>query len=850
MKRRYIARIVIAFAALVVIFAGVFIALVELMPFDASKLDLNSSPTVIYDKNGNRLATISGPGSDDIPYQNIPKDLQNAVVATEDHNYWHGSSIDVKGLLRAAFVDLWSGGLVQGGSTIEEQLAKIVYLTDKKTFSRKFQQIVLGVQIDRHFSKQEILAMYLNRSYLGEGATGVREAAMRYFGVDLSKHPDQLTLNQAATLAGLLQAPSAYDPIAHPDAAMKRRNQVLENMAKYGYISEATAKQVEQQPIGAKWHSLPGDIWTQNPMLAKFLFDYAGKNGIDKDLLTQGGLKVYTTIDPQVQSALNKVFYETDNYNNHFASAVNGQPVPAAAVFVDPKTGGILGAACGHGKQAISGMDRVFEYGQPGSSIKPILDYAPAIEEGQITPNTVLNNQPHDFGGGFVPQNDEPMPARVTVRWALAHSANVAAVSLLQQIGIDTGIKFAENMGIQFTQKDRTSLGIAIGGMEKGVNALQMAQAYSAFDNGGIEEQAHLITRIVNQSGDEIYNFAPAAKRVMSQHTAQVMTDLMTDVVTYGTGTGARVPGWGVAGKTGTVQYDQGLNGAHQDWVRLAWFDGYTPNMVGSIYMGWNYDASDPAYHMLSSQQPSFLCSEVFGDVVRLAEQGRTPEQFNLQDIGSSSGTDTNNTTQTQTAIKGLSGAWDANTGSVQLQWQSDLAGKVNFVVSRAEAGAAAAQIGQTASLSFTDQNVSPGTTYTYTVQAVDPTSGATVGSPASVSVQVGTATPGNTVGNNTDNSVGNGTGNSTTPGTPGGTSNSTGNTITPPSNTTGGNNTVPTGPTNGGTGETGKGHGGQGGPVPPVAPGNATNSTGPSGAAGSTNNGTTRGNTDKGGHP
>ncbi|MCL6631145.1 MAG: transglycosylase domain-containing protein [Alicyclobacillus herbarius] len=827
MKGKYIARSLIAFVAVVVIFAGVFVALLELMPFDTSKLELNSRPTVVYDRDGHRIATINAPGSNDVSYQDIPKNLQNAVVATEDHNFWKSGSIDVKGLLRAAFVDLWSGSMAQGGSTIEEQLAKIVYLTDKKTFSRKFQQIVLGVQIDRHFTKQEILAMYLNRAYFGEGATGIREAAIRYFGVDLAKHPNELTLNEAATLAGLLQAPSAYDPILHMDAAVKRRNQVLENMAKYGYISEATAKQVEAQKIPASFHNLPGDIWDQNPMLAKFLFDYADKNGIDKDLLSQGGLKVYTTVDPQVQSALNQVFYESANYNNHFEPAVNGQPVPAAAVFVDPKTGGILGVATGHGKNSIYSYDRVYEYGQPGSSIKPVLDYAPAIEEGKITPNTVLDNQPHDFGNGFYPQNDEPMPARVTVRWALAHSANVAACTVLQMIGIDNGIEFAENMGLQFTKTDHTHLGIAIGGMQKGVTPLQMAQAYTAFDNDGVEEQAHLITRIVNQSGDEIYDFAPAAKRVMSTQTAQVMTDLMTDVVAYGTGTGARLPGWGVAGKTGTVQYDTSLNGSHKDWVRLAWFDGYTPNMVGSIYMGWNYDGQGPEYHMLSVDQPSYMCSEIFGDVIRLAEQGRAPEQFHLSQTSSQTQTQTDAQTQTKTAVKGLHASWDANRGSVELAWQSDLTGQVNFVITRQGGGSPSpAQIGETASLNFYDANVSAGQTYTYTVQAVDPTSGSKVGAPASLTVKVEAPA-------NPDNSVGNGAGqgNSTPPVTPGapnnGTNNITGNTpanngttnTAPPTNATG-NQTVPTGPA--GTGNTEGGGGATGGSSPQVKGGTA----------------------------
>ncbi|MCL6452608.1 MAG: transglycosylase domain-containing protein [Alicyclobacillus sp.] len=780
---KYARRILLLLIGVTALFVVVFAALIELTPFDASKLTPSSTPTVIYDKNGNRYATIAAPGSNDLPYSSIPQNLQDAVVATEDHNYWSGSSIDIRGILRAAFVDLWRGQLAQGGSTIEEQLAKIVYLTDQKTFSRKISQIILGVQIDRHFSKQEILAMYLNRVYLGEGAVGVKQAAMKYFGVDLSKDPNGLTLAQAALLAGLPQAPSAYDPIQHPKAALARRNQVLENMAKYGYISEAKAKQTEKLSLELSPHSVPGDIWTQHPLFAQFLFDYADKNGISSELLTQGGLKIYTTLDPQVESAIEQVMEN----GTHFAAPVNGQPVPAAAVFVDPATGGILGAAGARDAQAARGLDRAYENGQPGSSIKPILEYAPAIEDGLITPDSILDNTPHDFGGGYVPQNDEPnQPGQVTVRYALAHSENVAAVSLLQKLGIQRGIQFAEQDGIQFTADDAKHLGIAIGGMQNGVNAVQMAQAYEAFDDQGVQQQVHLISSIVNASGSTIYQFHPSAKRIMSAQTAATMTSLMEDVVQYGTGTGAAVPGWGVAGKTGTVQFDAGLTGPDQSWIRLAWFDGYTPNMVGSIYMGWNYDEPNPAYHMTGS--PSYQCSQIFGDIVRLAEEGRTPQTFQGPQVSPS---DAN-------AVTNLQAAWDQAAGGVQLTWSSDAAGQVQFVVTRADvtspaaggppqgpaggpghgrgkgrgkaggqaaggpaASAGAVTLGQTANLSFVDTSVEPGQTYTYTVQAVDPSSGQPVGQPASITLVVNASTPvPNPTGNlPPDNSLGGGAG-------------------------------------------------------------------------------------------
>ncbi|WP_290590043.1 transglycosylase domain-containing protein [Alicyclobacillus sp.] len=756
-----------ALIAAVAVFTIGFFALVELYPFDASKLTEHHQPTVVYDKNGQEYMTIAGQGAYDVTYDQLPKDLVNAVVATEDHNFWDASSIDFKGILRAAFIDLWTQSYAQGASTIQEQLAKIVYLNDKKTLSRKFSQIVLGVQINRHFTKQEILAMYLNRAFFGENAVGVGEAAYRYFGVDLHKG-QRLTLSQSALLAGLLQAPSAYDPIQHPDAAIKRRNQVLDNLVKYGYITEAQAKAAKAQTVkdmGVSFHNVPDDAWDNHPLFTNFLFHYAEQAGIPQEELLQGGLKVYTTVDPKVQKAIDTVFWST-NYNGDFPGPTTGTVAQGAAIFIDPKTGGVLGAA-GSRKQGFVplGMDRALQaYRSPGSSIKPLVVYGPAIESGKFGPDSILNNQPHDFGGGYAPRNDNSnAPAQVTLRYALATSQNVAAVWTLQQIGIQTGADFAANAGIPITSNDRQHLSIALGNLEKGVSPFLMAQAYSAFANQGIEQQAHLITRVVNAAGDTLYTFQPAAKRVMSARTAAVMTDLLQDVVQYGTGTAAQVPGWGVAGKTGTVQYDASLSGDHLHWINAGWFDGYTPTMVGSIYLG--YDVPSPEHHLTDiPHTPSYNAAKIFGDIVRIATQGMTPQQFGSTLAAAPEGQ----------AVYGLNATWDPVAQAVQLTWKSDQTGRVLFQVSRldngpaqpamtqpadagrgkgkgkgrdkaradnagdaeaAAAGGGPEVIGQTTQPFYEDTAVQPGESYTYTVQALDLSTQQPVGQPVSITV-------------------------------------------------------------------------------------------------------------------
>lgn len=601
-----------------------YFLLLRMAPISIEKLTATPEPTVVYDASGQVYEKI-GTQETDLQYNQIPTNLQDAIVATEDHNFWTGSSVDMRSILRSVFVDLLTRTTNQGASTIEEQLAKIVFLNDNKTLSYKLKEIAMGIHIDQDFTKQEILTMYLNKVFLGENTVGVQQAALRYFGVDLEKPGETLTLDQAALLAGLPQAPSAYDPLQHPAAARTRRNEVLQNMVKYGYITPQVARRAEAAPLGVKYHSLPSDSWNAHPLFTNFLFDYARRNGISNQQLLQGGLRVYTTIEPNVQQAVDDVFW-SGQYDSDFPGPVDG-----AAVFVDPKTGGIAGAA---GSRKIDyaplGLDRIYSDSSPGSSIKPIMEYAPAIESGKWGPTSILDNAPQDFGGGYEPQNWEGVdgPAKVTLQYALEESQNIASVWLLQQIGLNTGTSFAMRDGIQLTQQDREHLGVAIGGMQYGVNPLEMAQAYEAFDNNGVQMKAHLINKIVNQNGQIIYQFQPQAKTIMSARTAAIMTNLLQDVVNYGTGTSAQVPGWGVAGKTGTVQYDTGLNGSEPNWIRDAWFDGYTPNLVGSIHIG--YDQSSPAHHMtMSPLDPSANAAMIFRDIVRIAESGIPPEQFN-----------------------------------------------------------------------------------------------------------------------------------------------------------------------------------------------------------------------------
>ncbi|QQE79049.1 transglycosylase domain-containing protein [Alicyclobacillus sp. SO9] len=862
-KKKLFIGLAIGFVAAVGGVIGAVYAAVQYLPFQMGKLEETSQPTVVYDGNGHRYISIAAPGASSLPYKDIPKNLQNALVATEDHGYWTNSSFDLRGVLRSAYVDLRSGSLAQGGSTIEEQLAKIVYLNDKKTFTRKFQQILLGMKIERHFTKKQIITMYFNKVFFGDHAVGIEEAAQRYYNIDLRHSKKGLTLDQAAMLAGLPQAPSAYNPLLHPKAALQRRNEVLQNMAKYGYITKQQAAKAEKQPIQAKKdHAVPGDPWSQHPLFTNVLFTQAQKHGISEQALMQGGLKIYTTVDPKVQSAVHKVFW-SKNYHGLWPGPTSGTVVEGGAVFLNPKTGGMLGAA-GSRQQGFTrlGLDRVYSTSSPGSSIKPIMDYGPAIQTGNWGPLSILDDHPHNFGDGYYPRNwNANAPTRITLQYGLQWSQNVASVWLLQQIGLRTGESFAAKDGIPVSKANQNHLGVAIGGAMQ-VSPIQMAQAYEPFDNNGVQLKAHLITKVVNSKGQILYQYQPHDTNVMKQSTASKLTRLMLDVVDYGTGQLAKVPGWGVAGKTGTVQYNPGLSGKHPNWVRNGWFDGYTPTMVGAVYMG--YDNSSSKYHLtMYPHDPSGNCAAIFGSIVKLATQGQQGQQFSVQPYPAWQGT-ANAANSIKTPVTGAKASYNAANNTVQLSWNSMFKNSVEYKVTRqgspvanafqngsggnsanqASSGgnkSAPQQVGITSSTSLTDKSTQQGYVYTYTIQAIDPTTKTNIGSPATAQVvtvvngnggngaqsgnsgnstQSGNGTGNSTgkSGGGTGNSSGNSTGNSTKSGS--GTSNSTGNST--------GNSTKSGGGTGSSTGNSTKSGGGGTG-----------NSTGNSTQSG---NGTTKG--------
>ncbi|MCL6575542.1 PBP1A family penicillin-binding protein [Kyrpidia sp.] len=722
-----------AYILLFVILAGFVFAAVgctlTVPAFDASKLD-PAQETIIYDRYGQPAITLRPSKSIPVPLQDIPINLRNAVIATEDSRFYEHPGIDLRGMARALVRDILSGGKVEGGSTITQQLARWVFLNDQKTFSRKIEEIILAAQLERHYTKDEILEMYLNKIYFGGQAYGVEMAARQYFGVsvkDLNGQKDPIgDLAKCALIAGLPQAPSYYNPFVHPQAAKERRDIVLENMYKNGYITKEQMDAAKQQPVPTSppKTGLPVDDSNKYPWFLDYVLEEAENLGISADEIMRGGYRIYTTLDPQVQESMQQTYEKTSLFQ-----LPNGQLPRSAAVVLDPKTGGIAGIIGGMQYKTFRGfnyatMNNFTMTGgngqSPGSTIKPLVDYGPAIETGRYGPNSLLKDQLITYGSGagaYTPHNwDGRYRGTMTLRAALELSENAPAVWLLDQIGIKTGLDFAKKLGLPVTPDDYNHLAVALGATSKGASPLIMAQAYAAFDNAGQFIKAHAITKIVDGNGRVLVQPDYAPTQVMQPRTAATMTDLLKSVVDHGLGAAARIPGYAVAGKTGTQEYAP-IKGQNTD----LWFVGYTPDYVGAIWMGppdgMNYIPLSPGQQ---GEYGSGKAAAVFQSMMTriIQTEHLPPKPFPVLG-GTSTPTPPPDQTPPSQAITDLAATVSPDGSRVDLRW-TPIQGDVSYRVYRTENGGTQALVASVTGGSWTDDQVTPGGQYEYVVAVVD----------------------------------------------------------------------------------------------------------------------------------
>ena len=573
--------------------------------------------TVFYDVNENVASKVSANKNEGVSIKQVPDSLKTAIIAIEDHRFYQHKGVDLIGTSRALIRDLKAGGMVEGGSTITQQLTKNTLLTSQKTLNRKMEEVFLALQIEREYSKPEILQMYLNQIYFGNGAWGIKTAASKYF----AKEVKDLTISESALLAGLIKAPSALNPYEHMEKATERRNLVLTQMRKQGYISS-------QQYEKAKHEKVVLNDRGGDPFRGKFpyyvdqvLDEAINQYGLSQDKLLTGGYQIYTELEPTMQTAMEKTYQ-----NDTLFPKGKDRLIQSGGVLVDPKTGGIRAIVGGRGKHTFRGYNRASQLeAQPGSSFKPLAVYTPALENGWgIT--DMLKDEPMTFGD-YQPSNyDHQYAGEVPMYEAVKESKNVSAVWLLNELGIEEGLDSIKRFGISLDKNDR-NLSLALGGLHKGVSPLNMAEAFAVFPNHGVRVKTHAIKKIVDADGNVIAEWKTKKERVTTKAVTDNMTTMLLGVVEQGTGSAAQIPGRETAGKTGSTQVPiKGING-----VKDQWFVGYTPQLVGAIWVG--YDKTDANHYVTPISKKG--SAVVFREVMTEALKNAPSESFNVPHITS-----------------------------------------------------------------------------------------------------------------------------------------------------------------------------------------------------------------------
>jgi penicillin-binding protein 1A len=576
---------IVKWSAVLAIWAGILLAgVIAWYAADLPDVEQALSPTrrpaiTVLAADGAELATVGDFFGDALTVAEMPPALPLAVMAAEDRRFYDHFGIDVFGMLRALIVNLQAGGIRQGGSTITQQAAKNLFLSHERTVKRKVQEVLLALWLEHKFSKDQILAIYLNRAYFGAGAYGVDAAARKYFG----RPARQVTLYQAAMLAGLLKAPSRFNPIVNPELAAERTRAVLNAMADAGYLSAEDVRYALRQGAGiltARRH-LPNGRYFVDWIVGELPSFVSHR---DRDLI------VRTTLDPRLQRIAEARVAEM----LASAAARRAAAGQAAAVILD--SDGAVRAMVGGGDYDDSPFNRAAKaFRQPGSAFKPIV-YAAGIEAG-LTPESRIVDAPLQVGG-WRPENfSHRYEGEVSLRYALAQSINTVAVSVFQRAGRERVVDVARRLGITADLTATPSL--ALGTSE--VSLLELTGAYATFASGGIGIWPYGIVEVTDRQGRIVYRRSGGGPgRVLSRHVAAQVTDMMVAVVESGTGRAAWF-GRPIAGKTGTSQS-----------FRDAWFLGFSRDLVCGVWMG--NDDDKPMKKVTGGGLPAQLWRQIMAD--------------------------------------------------------------------------------------------------------------------------------------------------------------------------------------------------------------------------------------------
>ncbi len=548
--------------------SGVFLAITRDLPQIRSLETYSpSAVTRIYSSDNILLAELFAEKRDPVPIEDMPAFLKEALVATEDRNFYNHIGIDLKGIMRAIIKDIMAGEFVEGASTITQQLTKTLFLTPRKTLMRKIKEALLALQLERRYTKNEILELYLNQVYFGSGAYGVESAARIFF----EKSVQELNLAESALVAGMPKAPSVYSPLINPELAIKRRNIVLKQMLQTGIINKKAYKNAIKEAL----HPAASD---PKSVKAPYFIGYIKKNlekSLSSSILYKGGLRIITTLAYNLQqNAEHAVARGLSALENRMT--INGikEPAPQAAIVaLDVRTGGILAMVGGKNFYQSPFNRAASAKRQPGSAFKPVI-YALAIERG-FSQNSMILDAPVSFQGAgrdWKPENfSKDYKGEMTLRKALALSKNIPAVRLMKKLGPSSVVQFAHSMGIESYMP--ADLSLALGTSE--TTLLNLTSVYAVFPNKGNKIKPYGVIEVSDGSGRIIMRAKPKKNAVMSRAGAAIITDMLRAVVTEGTGKKAKKLSRPVGGKTGTTNN-----------YRDALFIGFSPTVAAGVWVG------------------------------------------------------------------------------------------------------------------------------------------------------------------------------------------------------------------------------------------------------------------------
>ena len=536
--------------------------------FDVYRITGCDRTSIIYDGQSDMVTRLHGVQDRTwVSISELQPSTVYAFISAEDARFFEHEGVDIIRIAGAIVADIKAGSYVQGASTISQQLIKLSHLTSEKTISRKAEEAALAYEMERQYSKEDILEMYLNYVYFGGGYYGIEAAAKGYFGV----HASDLTLDQSAMLAGILKSPSGYAPHINYAASINRRNNILRLMRDYGYITDDEKKQASA--------GRPTILHDKREEYSGYYTDAVTKSaaalmGITVDELIRGGYSIYSAMDSDIQHYCEEMFK-----NGELFPAEDSE---AAIVVLEPSTGMVVAMVGGRSYTGGISFNRATDIRrQPGSVIKPVIAYAPAFEYLNYTAADMILDEETTFAD-YTPSNyGNKYYGWVTVREAVTKSLNVPAVKTLSEVGVERAKDFAKRCGIEFDDKD-DSLALALGGFTYGVSPLQIAGAYSCFASGGIYNTPTLIKKITDRNGLTVYEYRQDSRRVMSEANAYILTSMLKSVVTEGTGHRLNTLDIPIAGKTGTV----GLANGNRD----AWMAGYTPEYTAVVWQGYDSD--------------------------------------------------------------------------------------------------------------------------------------------------------------------------------------------------------------------------------------------------------------------